>query len=315
MFKTISVPQKDTSNASHLLYSIEKRKPIQIKGLINDWEALNWHLDNLVDRYGNRNIKSLVDLPHLTGILVGGQENHEKIISFAEFARLILDSTAPPCYLAYSKSTDFLNEESNAYDFSKITPKTPYPTDTRLWIGSTNTCSGLHTDLKDNIFAQIMGSKRVFLVPKNESHLVYPFLDNIVNSEVDPELYNLEKFPKFCKATIYETHVYPGDILFIPKGWWHYLRSESPSISINHWFGKPLSAMYYLTLLLRLGPAYVTRTIADMYRYVFLKEEYKKEFFFSPVSTGERLYNLIRFGDFSKENDPTLSLHEDKLKE
>lgn len=227
-------------------------------------------------------------------------------MTFKEFVDKILNNNGSPCYLGYSRATDFLQEQVKSYDFAPLTIETKHPTDTRLWIGSSGTCSGLHTDLKDNIFAQIVGTKKVFLVPMNQTHLSYPFIDNLVNSQVDPENYSIEKFPKFARADVYETTVGPGDVLFIPRGWWHYLRSEQPSISINHWFGPPVSAATYLGLLARLGSSYLKRTLVDMVQYGILGKTYHKEFFFSPQSTGERLWNLIRHGNFSKENDPVL---------
>merc|ERR1712124_142356 len=34
--------------------------------------------------------------------------------------------------------------------------------------------------------------------------------------------------------------VYPGDVLFIPKYWWHSLKSLSESISLNFWVDDQL---------------------------------------------------------------------------
>jgi lysine-specific demethylase 8 len=59
-----------------------------------------------------------------------------------------------------------------------------------------------------------------------------------------------------------------------------------------------------MLLLLRLGPRYMERTLLDMIRYSVLGHSYRKDFFFTPPSTGERLYNLMRHGNFSRNNDP-----------
>ncbi len=304
MFKSIPLPKLHTNKTDQLMAAIRDDTPIQISGLIDQWPAMQWTFDTLGASLGTRKVKVLLDLPKTGGVLAGGQEAYEQFMPFGDFVKRIQSYDGSPCYLGYSRATDFLQERINSYDFGPLTTKSKHPTDTRLWIGSKGTCSGLHTDLKDNIFAQIVGKKRVFLVPCNQTHLVHPFIDNIVNSEVDPENYNHEKFPNFVKADVYSTVVGPGDVLFIPKGWWHYLRSEEPSISINHWFGSPVSSLTYLGLLMRLGPSYLSRTFVDMVRYGILGKKYRKEFFFSPQSTGERLLNLIRYGNFSKENDP-----------
>ena len=186
------------------------------------------------------------------------------------------------------------------YHTVSLTPTDNYATDTRLWIGSANTCSGLHSDLKDNIFVQISGRKKVYLVPFKQTNLVYPFIDNVVNSMVDPDNVDISRYPNFLKATVYETTVNHGEMLFIPKGWWHYLKSESKSISVNHWFGKPISSIHYLYLIARLGHKHIFRMFGDMLRYSILDRKYRKDFFFTPVSNGERFYNLIRYGNFSQ---------------
>jgi lysine-specific demethylase 8 len=288
-----------------LTEAVRARRPVLVQGLIRQWPAAGWTFDSLRAVAGDRPVKVLVNLPDRGGVLAGGQESYEKTMPFTEFLELAsrpdLDA---PCYLGYTRPADLIPGYDDAFDFAALTPPDRYPTDTRLWIGSAGTCSGLHSDLKDNVFAQVHGRKRVILVPLRQTHLVYPFIDNIVNSRVDPEHLDAGRFPRFARASVSTCVVGPGDVLYIPRGWWHYLRSESPSISINHWFGPRTPAWTFLVLLARLGPRYIGRTVADMVRYRLLGSKYRKEFFFTPPSTGERLYDLIRHGDFSRDNDP-----------
>jgi lysine-specific demethylase 8 len=312
MFKTKPLLTLQSKKLEPLKQNILSRTPIQIHGLIDHWTARSWTFELLKEKLGDRTVKVLLELPKSGGVLEGGQESYEKKMTFGDFVEKIHNNNGSPCYMGYSRANDFLQTYQNSYDFSPLTIPSKHDTDTRLWIGSAGTCSGLHTDLKDNIFAQIVGKKRVFLVPFNQTHLVHPFIDNIVNSQVDPDHYDFKKYPNFAKADVYSTIVGPGDVLFIPRGWWHYLRSESPSISINHWFGPPVSSLTYLGLLARLGPSYISRTFVDMVRYGILGKKYRKEFFFTPQSTGERLLNLIRYGNFSKENDPVTDTKKEK---
>ena len=286
-----------------MLDAIRARRPALVRGLTAAWEASNWTFDSLRAVAGDRAVTVLLDLPQRGGVLAGGQESFQRQMPFGEFLDRA-EQPGPPCYLGYTRPAELIPGYERAFDFGPMTPPGPEPTDTRLWIGSAGTCPGLHSDLKDNVFAQIRGRKRVILVPFRQTHLVYPFVDNIVNSQVDPEHPDPQRFPRFGSARVLTCVVGPGDVLFIPKGWWHYLRSESPSISINHWFGPQVPARVFLALLVRLGPRYLGRTVADMVRYSLLGQRYQKDFFFTPPSTGERLYNLIRHGDFSRDNDP-----------
>lgn len=284
--------------------AIQARRPAVICGLTNDWKASAWTFESLRAAVGDRTVTALLDLPSRGGVLDGGQDAYEKELTFSAFLDRASDPGAAPCYLGYTRPEELISGYEDAFDFGSMTPPSRYPTDTRLWIGSAGTCSGLHSDLKDNVFVQITGRKRLILVPFRQTHLVYPFVDNIVNSRVDPEHLDADQFPRFLTANVFSCVLGPGDVAYIPRGWWHYLRSESPSISINHWFGPPIPARVFVAILFRLGPRYLSRAVTDLLRYSLLGRTYRKDFFFTPPSTGERLFNLIRHGDFSRDNDP-----------
>lgn len=43
-------------------------------------------------------------------------------------------------------------------------------------------------------------------------------------------------FPGFKEAEYVEAVLGPGDCLYLPPGWWHYVKSLSPSFSVSFWF-------------------------------------------------------------------------------
>jgi hypothetical protein len=45
-----------------------------------------------------------------------------------------------------------------------------------------------------------------------------------------------QEFPEFSQAVYVEGVLEEGECLFIPKGWWHYIRSLSPSFSVSFWW-------------------------------------------------------------------------------
>ena len=47
---------------------------------------------------------------------------------------------------------------------------------------------------------------------------------------------DFEQFPGFEGVQCYDIVVGPGDVVYIPKGWWHYISSLSASISVSFWF-------------------------------------------------------------------------------
>lgn len=107
----------------------------------------------------------------------------------------------------------------------------------KAWIGPANTVSSMHTDDKHNIFCQVVGEKMVILAAPEDKENLYTY-DGILNntSKVDPENLNLDEFPNAANVKFYKVIVRPGEMLYIPKMWFHHVRSLSSSISISFWF-------------------------------------------------------------------------------
>ncbi|WP_306397134.1 cupin-like domain-containing protein [Telluria beijingensis] len=114
----------------------------------------------------------------------------------------------------------------------------------RFWIGPARTVTPLHCDYDDNLFAQLWGRKRIFLAPPHHDEFLYPREANplLFGSPVDPEAPDFERFPLVRQAALVELIVEPGDMLYVPAGWYHQVRALSFSLSSNRWArGQPLA--------------------------------------------------------------------------
>ncbi|MFE9500725.1 cupin-like domain-containing protein [Streptomyces collinus] len=303
--KVTAIPRVSAATPTALKAAINSQSPMIFSGLTDTWPArTTWNPSSLRQMHGARQITALMNLPTKGVLFSQDQRNFEQTMPFSEFLDVMDKTTnAAPCYLAY-KRVDEIFDPSD-YDFEAILGATTADGDTRVWIGSAGTRSMLHSDLKDNLFCQIWGRKSVTLLPWSQSRAAYPFRDNLVNSQLDLAEVDLAKYPRLRSAEFMHSTVLPGDILYIPRGCWHDIRSQTPSISINHWFGASQSLGEYLRLLLMLGPKYWFSTVRDFIFHGLLKHSQKTLFFFSPPSTGRRLYDALRWGNFSKENDPS----------
>lgn len=54
--------------------------------------------------------------------------------------------------------------------------------------------------------------------------------------QVDVENPDVVQFPDFLKASYQECVLEPGEVLFIPKQHWHYVRSLELSFSVSFWW-------------------------------------------------------------------------------
>lgn len=109
-----------------------------------------------------------------------------------------------------------------------------------LWISGAACKSTLHFDYSDNFLCQVSGEKQVILFPPAEYANLYPAVDTKAAhcSHFDVFDPDLEKFPLYREARKNEVRLQllPGDVLYIPKRWWHAVETVKPSISVNFWW-------------------------------------------------------------------------------
>lgn len=107
----------------------------------------------------------------------------------------------------------------------------------RFWLGPAGTVTPLHCDYDDNLFAQVWGRKRIMLAPPHHHEFLYPREANAIlfGSPFDPEAPDFERFPLARQACVTECIVEPGEMLYVPAGWYHQVRALTFSLSANRW--------------------------------------------------------------------------------
>jgi len=112
-------------------------------------------------------------------------------------------------------------------------------TQINLWFGSSGTVSPLHFDRTHNLFAQIYGDKKFTLFAPDDTTYLYPYPADAVFphlSAIDLEEPDLDAYPLYQQAKPLIFTIHAGQLLFMPAFWWHHVRSESVSISVNQWW-------------------------------------------------------------------------------
>ncbi|XP_028599081.2 HSPB1-associated protein 1 isoform X1 [Podarcis muralis] len=110
-----------------------------------------------------------------------------------------------------------------------------------LWIGSARANTPCHLDSYGcNLVLQVQGRKRWHLYPPEDSSFLYPtripYEESSVFSRVNVVNPDLKSCPQFKKAKAHVVTLEPGQVLFVPRHWWHYVESIDPiTVSINSW--------------------------------------------------------------------------------
>ncbi|XP_032184485.1 bifunctional peptidase and arginyl-hydroxylase JMJD5 isoform X2 [Mustela erminea] len=88
------------------------------------------------------------------------------------------------------------------------------------------------------LFDQVIGRKYIRLYSPQESEALYPHETHLLHntSQVDVENPDLERFPRFAEAPFLSCILSPGEVLFIPVRYWHYVRALDLSFSVSFWW-------------------------------------------------------------------------------
>ncbi|XP_077072386.1 HSPB1-associated protein 1 homolog [Siphateles boraxobius] len=113
--------------------------------------------------------------------------------------------------------------------------------DSTLWIGTQGANTPCHLDSYGcNLVFQIQGRKRWHLFPPDDTPCLYPtripYEESSVFSQVSVVHPDVKKFPAFKRARVHTVTLEPGQVLFVPRHWWHYVESVDPvTVSVNSW--------------------------------------------------------------------------------
>ena len=97
-------------------------------------------------------------------------------------------------------------------------------------------------DFPNILHIHFQGRKQCVLVSPQDTKYMYRLPYSwICNEDIDFDKPDFEKFPALKKVKPYITHLEHGEMLYMPEGWWHYMKYETPgfSLSLRSLAGRP----------------------------------------------------------------------------
>lgn len=208
-------------------------------GAAADWPALRWTPASLAERFGAREVE--VQWGRAADPAYEIHSNsYKRRVPLSEFVAALSQGPSNDLYLTANNASANawllealaaeLGSLGDLFDPSELEPG-ELAQSAFLWLGPEGVVTPLHHDLTNNLFVQLAGRKRFYLASSLASEPLGN--DRHVYSPMSLRAPDLERFPPLAGVEIHEVEVGPGDVLFLPVGWWHEVEGLSASISLT----------------------------------------------------------------------------------
>lgn len=216
-------------------------QPVVITGGVRSWPAAQrWSPDLFRNEYGDTRVT-------MRAYHRGGPAFLQQVVTQAQPTTLrqfidVIESPREDTYAwALRETHEILEQHPSLRDelpFESVFGQPRAPFSIYLWVGPAEYVTGFHTDeIELNLLAHLYGYKTVTLISPEYNEAMAMITDEPVEdghySAIDAYAPNLEQHPQFAQVEQHTVDLQPGDLLYIPAGWWHRVVSHSVSISAS----------------------------------------------------------------------------------
>ena len=208
------------------------QKPVVIERFIEDWPAFTkWNLEYMKSVAGDITVPLYDDRP--VDYKEGFNEPHAKM-KMSGYIDLL--KTQPTKYRIFLwnilKEVPQLQNDFSYPDFGlRLMKGLPM-----LFFGGQDSYTFMHYDIDlANIFHfHFEGKKKCILFPQTENKHLYKVPHSLITREdIDFNNPDLEKWPALKNAKGLIAELEHGNVLYMPEGYWHYMRYVTPGFSMS----------------------------------------------------------------------------------
>jgi len=212
-----------------------KNKPVILTDMMSDWAAMSqWSPDFLKQHYGEAQVEIQLGRDSDPKYEINSQQ-HKQTVSLSNYVDMVVNGGETNDYYLVAGNANLERPDLKGLLDDIVFPEFLNPTDLRqrvfFWFGPAGTITPLHHDPLNLMMAHVSGRKRWRLISPDYTPLLYNFVG--VFSEVDLENPDYEAYPLFRQVKFIETVLEPGEIIFVPVGWWHQVKGLDVSLSVS----------------------------------------------------------------------------------
>ncbi|MBU2995624.1 cupin-like domain-containing protein [Cellulophaga baltica] len=213
-------------------YYFKPQKPVVIERFIEDWPAFTkWNLDYIKQLAGDKVVPLYDDRPvsHEDGF----NEPHAKM-KMAEYIDLLKKEPTKFRIFLWNALKEVPQLQKD-YKFPNVGLRLLKGVP-MLFFGGRDSYTFMHYDIDfANIFhIHFEGRKEIILFDQSQNQFLYKVPHSLITHEdINFSNPDFEKWPALKKATGYKTYLEHGEVLYMPEGYWHYMKYITPGFSMS----------------------------------------------------------------------------------
>ncbi|MGB0879035.1 MAG: cupin-like domain-containing protein [Polaribacter sp.] len=208
------------------------QKPVVIEQFIEDWPAYSkWNLDYIKEVAGDKIVPLYDDRP--VDYKDGFNEPHAKM-KMSEYVDLLKSKPTKFRIFLWNvlKEIPALQNDFTYPDFGlRLMKGLPM-----LFFGGTDSYTFMHYDIDlANIFHfHFEGKKEVILFDQKQNKHLYKIPYSLITREdINFSNPDFTIWPALKKVKGYTAHLEHGNVLYMPEGYWHYMKYITPGFSMS----------------------------------------------------------------------------------
>jgi hypothetical protein len=223
---------KTISKADFFNNYVKKQIPVVVEELTHDWPAYEkWRLNYIKEVAGDKTVPLYDDRP--VKAEDGFNEAHAKM-KMSDYIDLLEKGPTNYRIFLYNimKEVPVLKNDFKWPNIGlNLVKQLPM-----LFFGGENSKVFMHYDIdySNILHFNFNGEKQCILFAPDQTKYMYKIPHSLISREdIDFDNPDYEKFPALKHAEGYICNLKHGEMLYMPEGYWHYMKYLTPSISMS----------------------------------------------------------------------------------